>query len=202
MPYIVVNVMGRVGAGGNGSLWVDGFPHSHIKNGEVIYVSEGYHSVKYVPTLKKTEWTTSANFTYSTVMTANVVDEDFSSPDFRTHIADTDELTELENKRQSDMKSEASYEKKSGGWYALRCVIGIVIVLVGLYVTFKFKQTGWEECILPSVLIGIGAGFIKSINLGSAYGIDKGGIAKGFFGWGIGWFVVMVVFNFIGKLFS
>lgn len=202
MPYIVVKVGGYVRDTGNGSLWVDGFPYSHVKQGYVIRVSEGYHSIKYVPTLKKTEWTTSVNFYSNTVMEANVIDEDFSSPSFTTHLASDDELSQLERMIDSQELQNIAKNKeqsKMNIWYALRCVLGIIAVIAGLYITFKFKQTGWEECIIPSLLIGVGAGLIKSYSL-QGHGIDIEEVGKGFF-IALGWFAVMVVINFIGKLF-
>ncbi|MBP3328600.1 MAG: hypothetical protein J6L91_06790, partial [Clostridia bacterium] len=87
MPYIVINVMGRVSSTGNGSFYVDGCPYYHVKNGLVIRVSEGSHSIKYRTSLKNTESTASTYFDTNTVMIANIIDEDFSAPDFRTHIA-------------------------------------------------------------------------------------------------------------------
>lgn len=199
MPYIVIKVGGYVNYnGGNGSLWVDGFPYSHVKNGEIIYVNVGPHSVKYVPTLKGSEWTASANFTQNTVMDAFVINENYSAPSFSTHIADYSEILEIEAKYDAQNNKKKAHEKKDKKmtlWYVPRCIIGIAIVLAGLYVTFKFKQPNWEDCILPSVLIAIGVGLIKSHPVDAKIYFTE--IAKGLFV-GVGWFVLMVVLNFIG----
>lgn len=92
MPYIVVKVMGRVSNIGNGSFYVDGCPYYQVKDGTIIYVQEGSHSIKYRTTLKSTESTASAYFDYNTVMYANIIDEDYCAPDLRTHAASESEL--------------------------------------------------------------------------------------------------------------
>lgn len=67
------------------------------------------------------------------------------------------------------------------------------MVLAGLYVTFTTERTEILDCILPSVLIALGAGFIKSSYFANA--------AKGFFGWGIAWFAILAVLTFLGNIF-
>lgn len=200
MPYIVVKVGGYINPNGNGSLWIDGFPHSHVKNGKIIYVSAGPHSVKYVPTLKGSEWTASANFTQNTVMDAFVINENYSAPNFSTHIADPNELLEIEAKveaQNNKNKAHKAKDKKMTWWYVPRCIIGILIVIAGLYVTFTYKQPNWEDCILPSALIAVGGGLIMSFPVDAKVYFTE--IAKGLFA-GVGWFGVMVVINFLGKL--
>ena len=197
MPFIKVNVMGRVSPIGNGTFYVDGRGYYQVKDGLVIYVSEGSHSVKYRTTLKGTESTASTYFDTNTVMTANIIDEDFTAPDFRTHIASADELMELQDRvyaQANASRVNTSKEKAKDKWYTLRCIIGIIIVLAGLYVTFTVDRFDIMDCILPSVLIALGAGLAKSRDLEDA--------AKGFFGWGIGWFVILVIFTFIGGVFG
>lgn len=206
MPYIIVKVGGHVDYnGGNGSLWVDGFPHSHIRDGAIIPVSEGSHSIKYVPTLKGTEWTVSSTFTQNTVMEAYVIDENFSAPSFTTHIASESELARIRSEisDQNMAKSfRAKGSRKKTGWYIPRCIIGIALVIAGIYVTFKFKQTDWKEYILPSALIAVGAALIKSYPIDTQ--VDGEEIAKGFF-MGIGWFAVtagiQLIKEFLGNLF-
>lgn len=198
MPFIKVNVMGRVSSVGNGTFYVDGRGYYQVKNGLVIYVSEGSHSVKYRTTLKGTESTASTYFDTNTVMIANIIDEDFSAPDFRTHIASASELQELQNQidaqLQAERASEAKEKEKDKG-YIFRCIVGIAIVLAGLYVTFTVDRFEILDCVLPSVLIALGAGFIKSH-------YSFGDAAKGFFGWGIGWFAVLAVLTFLGGVFG
>lgn len=194
MPFIKVNVMGRVSPTGNGTFYVDGRGYYQVKNGLVIYVSEGSHSVKYRTTLKGTESTASTYFDTNTVMIANIIDEDFSAPDFRTHIADASELQELQNKvdtqLQAERASEAKEKEKDKG-YVFRCVIGVLLILGALGVTFATVRHEITDSILPAVLMGLGAGLVKSH-------YSFGDAAKGFFGWGIGWFVVLTVFAVLG----
>lgn len=194
MPFVVVKVMGRVSDVGNGTFYVDGRGYYQVKNGLVIYVSEGSHSVKYRTTLKGTESTASTYFDTNTVMIANVIDEDFSVPDFRTHLADANELKELENKvyaQQSAMYAKEEKEKTKDKWYVLRCIIGVILILGALGVTFATVRHAITDSILPAVLMGLGAGLVKSH-------YSFGDAAKGFFGWGIGWFVVLTVFAVLG----
>ncbi|MBQ8784305.1 MAG: hypothetical protein IJZ57_11105 [Clostridia bacterium] len=196
MPYIVINVMGRVSNTGNGSFYVDGCPYYRIKNGFVIRVSEGSHSIKYRATLKNTESTASTYFNSNTVMIANIVDEDFSAPDFRTHLAEERELKELEDKLSSqdlEQKFEEKREAKKGKGHTIRIIIGVIVVIASLYVTFTVKRNEILDCILPSVLMAAGAGLIKSEDFEEA--------AKGFFGWGIAWFAILAVLTFLGNIF-
>lgn len=196
MPYIVINVMGRVSSTGNGSFYVDGCPYYHVKNGLVIRVSEGSHSIKYRTSLKNTESTASTYFDTNTVMIANIIDEDFSAPDFRTHIATESELRELED-RISSQDLEKTFEnkrkeKKDRG-HTIRIIIGVIIVIAGLYITFTVKRNEILDCLLPSGLIALGAGLIKSEDFEEA--------AKGFFGRGIAWFAILAVLTFLGNIF-
>ncbi len=194
MPFIKVNVMGRVSNVGNGTFYVDGRGYYQLKDGLVIYVSEGSHSIKYRTSLKGTESTASAYFERNTVMIANVIDKDFSAPDIRTHIADENELQELENKvytQEQVARANEKTEEKKDKKYVFRCIIGVVLILASLGITFATTRTAITDSIVPAVLMGLGAGFVKSH-------YSFGDAAKGFFGWGIGWFVALTVFAFLG----
>lgn len=125
MPYIVVSVMGRASKDGNGSLWIDGHPYSLIKDGQVIYVGSGVHSVKYVPTLKKSEWATTVTFGAKTVMVANVLDEDFAPPKFETYDVTDEKLTEL---KELETKQKQEREKASSGFGIGKVIVAAVIV--------------------------------------------------------------------------
>ncbi|MBQ7043852.1 MAG: hypothetical protein IJN78_04515 [Clostridia bacterium] len=194
MPFIKVNVMGRVSPNGNGTFYVDGRGYYNVKNGLVVYVSEGSHSVKYRTTLKGTESTASTYFEENTVMIANIIDEDFSAPDFRTHIASASELQELQNQVDTQLQMERFNEKKEkekDKGYVVRCVFGVILILAALGVTFGTVRHAITDSIIPAVLMGLGAGLVKSH-------YSFGDAAKGFFGWGIGWFVALTVFAFLG----
>lgn len=194
MPFIKVNVMGRVSPNGNGTFYVDGRGYYNVKNGLVVYVSEGSHSVKYRTTLKGTESTASTYFEENTVMIANIIDEDFSAPDFRTHIASVSELQELQNQVDTQLQMERFNEKKEkekDKGYVVRCVFGVILILAALGVTFATVRHAITDSIIPAVLMGLGAGLVKSH-------YSFGDAAKGFFGWGIGWFVALTVFAFLG----
>ena len=128
MPYIIVNVMGRASERGNGSLWIDGHPFSLIKNGQVINIGAGVHNVKYVPTLKKSEWSTTATFGANTVMIANVLDDDFAPPKFETYDvndAKLAELKELEAKQKEESK-KAESKLSIGG--IVKVIVAILVI--------------------------------------------------------------------------
>ena len=137
MPYIVVNVMGAASKTGNGSIWVDGHPNSLIKDGEVIYVSSGTHSIKYVPTLKRSEWTTAISFDSNTVVIANVIDEDFSSPRFESHTVTNQKISELEELRKKQKEDKEKEDKSDGIKSCLFTILKIVGVLlvIGLIIS-------------------------------------------------------------------
>ena len=194
MPFIKVNIMGRVNPNGNGTFYVDGRGYYNVKDGLVVYVSEGSHSVKYRTTLKGTESTASTYFEENTVMIANIIDEDFTAPDFRTHIASASELQELQNQIDTQLQMERFNEKKEkekDKGYVVRCVFGVILILAALGVTFSTVRHAITDSIIPAVLMGLGVGLVKSH-------YSFGDAAKGFFGWGIGWFVALTVFAFLG----
>lgn len=125
MPYIVVNVMGQVSKTGNGSLWIDGHPFSLIKDGQVINVGTGVHSVKYVPTLKKSEWATTVTFGAKTVLIANVLDEDFAPPKFETYDVTDEKITQL---KELEAKQKQEKEKSESGFGIGKVIVAAIIV--------------------------------------------------------------------------
>ncbi|MBE6626252.1 MAG: hypothetical protein E7628_03580 [Ruminococcaceae bacterium] len=133
MPYIVVNVMGNASKTGNGSLWIDGHAFPLIKDGQVINIGTGVHSVKYVPTLKKSEWATTVTFDSNTVLVANVLDEDFAPPKFET-LEVTDEkiaeLSELTNKQKTENDQNSS-GFGLGGVIVAAIIVGIIAAACG-----------------------------------------------------------------------
>lgn len=121
--------MGAASKTGNGSLWIDGRPYSFIKDGQVIPIGSGTHSIRYVPTLKKSEWTTTVTFGSNTVLIANVIDEDFSAPKFETYDVTNEKLAELEElskKQKEEKEKEDSTPSVSG----VAKVIGVILVVL------------------------------------------------------------------------
>ncbi len=127
MPYIIVNVMGRASERGNGSLWIDGHPFSLIKDGQVINIGTGVHNVKYVPTLKKSEWSTTGTFGANTVMVANVLDDDFAPPKFETYDVNDAKLAELKE-LEAKQKEERKKAESSSGFGIGKVIVAAVIV--------------------------------------------------------------------------
>ena len=78
MPYIRVQVLGGVSAIGNGKMIVDGQLYINVKQGQMIYVAPGTHSVAYETTLSGTRCSTVCDFASDSMLTAFVIDEDGS----------------------------------------------------------------------------------------------------------------------------
>lgn len=100
--------------------------------------------------------------------------------------------------------SESFYakEKKMKRNGTIRVVIGAVIIIAAIIILIKFERNGWQDCILPSVLFGVGLALVKSdaivsVTREDVY-IDKEEIVKGVL-WGVALFVGLVVWYYVGS---
>lgn len=106
------------------------------------------------------------------------------------------------HKRGAFSKSFYAKEKKMKRNGIIRAIVGVGAIIAAIFVIVKIERNGWQDCILPSALLGVGLALVKSGPITSykkedVY-IDKEEIAKGFF-WGVGLFVVLVAWCYIGS---
>lgn len=72
MPYIRVQVLGGASPTGSGKMIVDGQRYVKVKQGQMIYVALGTHSVAYKTTLRGTRCSTVCDFASDSMVTAFV----------------------------------------------------------------------------------------------------------------------------------
>ncbi|MBQ8027386.1 MAG: hypothetical protein IJ261_04645 [Clostridia bacterium] len=114
----------------------------------------------------------------------------------------------LEGARQSLYKSGDfpahfySKEKKMKRSGAIRRAIGVVLIIAAVAVLILLDRNSWVDCILPSVLFGVGLALYKSYPYVSMKKVDvyvyKEDVAKGLLGGMFGLFAVLVVICYAG----
>ncbi len=96
-------------------------------------------------------------------------------------------------------------EKKMKRSGSIRRAIGIILIVAALAIIVAMvilEKDGWKDCILPSVLFGVGLAFCRSYPyVSTKYAkvyVDGEDVAKGLFGGAIGMFIVLVILFYTG----